>query len=277
MNLEINEYKPSASLSAFVELFWKGNFNLNSTRLFTQRVIPNGYVELVIHTNDSHCELLQGSDFSYSPDYLLIGIHTKPYDVNFRSNVKVFGIRFKPEGVYSIFGIPAADIHHNFIDAESVFCKLFKEFCSSLRESESVSQMIFQTEDFLNKRISSRNLNVNYLIKAADIIRKSNCKLSVEQLAEKVNISTRQLEREFKYKLGMSPKSYMRIARLNAVNRRILNGERVDLTALSFSSGYADQAHFIRDFKNFTGESPKIFLGKKDQYLVNPNTADLVC
>jgi len=276
MNLEINEYKPSASLSALVELFWQGNFNLNSTRLFTQRVIPNGYVELVIHTNDGHCELLQGTDYSHSPDYLLIGLYTRPYDVQFRSNVKVFGIRFKPEAIYSIFGIPAAEIHHNFIDAESVSCKLFKEFCSRLRELELVSRMISLTEDFLIKRIGSQNLNLHYIEKAVEIIRKSNCKLSVNQLADKVHISTRQLEREFKYKLGMSPKSYMRIARLNEVNRRILNGERVDLTELSFSSGYSDQSHFIREFKNFTGESPKIFLSKKDQYIVNPNTADLV-
>lgn len=276
MNIDIKEYKPSAHLSPFIELYWSGNFNFNSDELLTQRVIPYGYVELIIHLNDFHCELLQGSDYSSSPDYTLIGLYTRPYDVQFRNHVKVFGIRFKPEAIYHAFGLPAAEVHHSFIDMETAADRLFGEFCLRLRESDSTTQMISLTENYLLKKIRSSRLNLYYLNKAAALIRESNGSISVDELAGKVYISTRQLEREFKNKLGLSPKSYIRIARLNQVNRKIQSGERIDLTELSFSSGYADQAHFIRDFKQFTGESPKVFLSKKDQFIVNPNTADLI-
>jgi AraC-like DNA-binding protein len=47
------------------------------------------------------------------------------------------------------------------------------------------------------------------------------------------------------------------------------------LTDVSYACGYADQAHFIRDFKRFTGESPKNFIKQKERFIVNPNAASL--
>ena len=66
----------------------------------------------------------------------------------------------------------------------------------------------------------------------------------------------------------------MRLARLNEVNRILTNGRRLLLTDVSYICGYSDQAHFIRDFKHFTGESPTIFIREKDRYIVNPNSAE---
>jgi AraC-like DNA-binding protein len=276
MSFNTKEYRPINQLDPYVESFWTGSFNLNSTDLLTQRVIPNGYIELIIHLTDYHCELLQGPDYLPSPDYTLIGLFIKPYDVHFRNLVKVFGIRFKPEGIYHIFGIPASELHHNFTDMETVAGRLFGEFCSRIKESYSTFNMISLTEKYLIDNINKSKLNLYYLNKAAEIIRKSNGNISIDELAGKVYISSRQLEREFKQKLGISPKSYMRIARLNKVNRKIKNGERINLTGLSFSAGYSDQAHFIKDFRHFTGVSPKVFINKKEDFIINPNTLDFL-
>jgi AraC-like DNA-binding protein len=275
MNVITRHYKPSSELSPYVELFWTGDFNFNSTDLLSQRVIPYGYVELIIHLTDSHCELLQGSNFSPSPDYTLIGLFTEPYDIQFRENVKVFGIRFKPEGIYHAFGFPASEMHQSFEDMDNIEGKNFRNFTSKLREVKTVSEMILLAEKYLLKNINSSKLNLYYLNHAAEIIRNKNGILSMNELASMVYIGARQLEREFKQKLGISPKRYMRIARLNEVNRKIINGDRVDLTDLSYSTGYSDQAHFTRDFKHFTGESPMVFISKKERYIVNPNSADL--
>jgi AraC-like DNA-binding protein len=274
MSIEIKEYKPSESLRPYVEFFWTGNFNTICVDLLSRRVIPYGYVELIIHISDAHCELLQGKVHSPSPDYTLIGMFTKYYDVHFRKLVKVFGIRLKPEGFYHVFGTPASEIHQNFFDMESVAGKKFREFCSGLKEKTSANQMISSAEKYLLNNISSCRLNFYYLHAAAEIIRKTKGTISINDLAGKVYISTRQLEREFRQKLGISPKGYMRIARLNEVNRRIINGDRVDFTDITYSAGYADQAHFIRDFRNFTGESPGVFINKRHRFIVNPNSSD---
>lgn len=276
MNVEIKEYKPSQKLNPYVELFWSGDFNLNAVNFLSQRVIPYGYVELIIHLTDNHCELLQGVEHAPSPDYTLIGLFTKPYDVHFRNHVKVFGIRFKPEGIYHAFGVPASEVHQNYADMEAVAGSQFKDFCSRLRETESTEEMISLTEEYLFNKISSNKVNLYYLNLAAELIRNYNGNITIPELAGKVYISSRQLEREFKQKIGISPKGYMRIARLNDVNRKIISGRRIDLTEVSFSSGYSDQAHFIRDFKQFTGESPKVFINHREKFIVHPTTSDFL-
>lgn len=84
-----------------------------------------------------------------------------------------------------------------------------------------------------------------------------------------VYISLRQLEREFKQKVGITPKQYHRIARLNDVYRRLEDNQQVEFTKIAFDCGYSDQAHFIRDFKSIMGVKPTIFIKEKQQYIVN--------
>ncbi len=274
MDTAIKEYSPSLRIGAYVELFWFGRFNLNQTALLSQRVIPNGYIELIIHLTDAHCELLQGRDYESSPDYTLIGLFTQPYDVHFRETVSVFGIRFKPEGLYHVFGMPASEIHAAFTDMESVAGRNFREYTNKMRASGSVAEMIRLSEKYLLKNVNRLRLDLSYLNRAAEIIRRKKGLISMDELAGKAYISMRQLEREFKQKVGISPKNYMRIARLNEVNRILTNGRRLLLTDVSYTCGYSDQAHFIRDFKHFTGESPKKFIKERDRYIVNPNASE---
>lgn len=274
MRVNIREYNPPFSLSPYIELFWSGEFNINSVDILRQRVIPNGYVELIIHLSDTHCELSSNSSFSSSPDYTLIGMYTKPYNVHFKETVKVFGIRFNPEGLLQIFGIPAAEFHEGYVDIESLSLKDFRDFCNRLRELKKIENMISASEKYFLKKIDGCKTNLYYLNRAAEIIRKKDGLISIDELAGNVFIGKRQLEREFKQRLGLSPKHYMRLARLNKVNRLILEGKRFDLSELSYICRYADQAHFIRDFKHFTGEAPKLFINKLDKFIVNPNVAD---
>lgn len=276
MSVNVREYRPSPDLSPYIEYFWGGRFNTNSIDFFSQRVVPNGYIELIVHLSDLHCELLDNSKFNSSPDFLLIGLYSLPYQVNFKGAVDVFGIRFKPEGLHQIFGIPASEFVSNYVDIESLSLRRFRDHCNILKDKNSIGEMIKHTEYFFRMNLKESKINLYYLNLAVDLIRKSDGLISVNDLSNKVFISKRQLEREFKQKIGMSPKSYIRLARLNKVNRLIIEGKRIDLSDLSFICGFSDQAHFIRDFKEFTGEAPKVFINKLDQFIVNPNNSDLL-
>lgn len=275
MSVIFNEFKPSDQLKPYVEFFWTGSFNTGDSAFFAQRVIPNGYVELIIHLSDFHCELFQGKDYEPSPNFTIIGMFTKPYDVHFRKKVNVLGIRFKPEGIFHVFGIPAAEIGSDFTDIKNITGRRFMEFTEQLKETRSVAAKILLAEKYLYRNLDRNRINLYYLNLAAELIRDRKGMLTIEELSAKVYISRRQLEREFKQKLGISPKFYMRIARLNEVNRQIQNGHRFMLSDLAYSSGYTDQAHFIKDFKYFTGESPSVFVRDKDRFIINPNRADM--
>lgn len=271
MDIEMIEHKPAQQLQPFVELFWEGKFNIRKKSKLIQNVVPNGFVELIIHSTDIHCDLLSDNIWSSSPDYTIIGLYTRPYEVQFRSLVNVFGIRFKPEGIYNLFGIPASVFSEQYEDMELVLGKDFRDYCSAIRESATKDQKLLLTNRYLINQLQKHHPELSYVNRAAELIRNSDRITKIDELAGKVYISLRQLEREFKYKVGTTPKRYFRIARVNEVYKKLETANNIDFTRLAFETGYADQAHFIRDFKNFTGANPLLFSKTRDQFIVNAN------
>lgn len=269
MDTIIHEFPPAPLLQPYIKTYWTGEFNAQGNSLLIQQVLPNGYIELIFHFGNYHCLLYQNNNWEKSPNYTLIGLFTKPYEVRFNEKVTVFGIRFKPEGIYSLFKIPASQFSHSYLDMQNVLSNDFKTFTQMLQESKSANEMIMKTEQFLLRNLQQNDINIYYLNYAAETIRKTFGLLRIDELMQKTYISQRQLEREFKEKIGITPKQYMRISRLNEINRIMKTDSLNRLTTLSYLNGFADQAHFIREFKDFTGTSPLKFLKNRDHFIVN--------
>ncbi|MFH5883582.1 helix-turn-helix domain-containing protein [Halalkalibaculum sp. DA3122] len=272
MSIHITEYRPIEYLQPYVELFWKGDFNVTRMAEFRQQVVPNGFLELIIHLSEQHCDLPYDGNWSKSPDYTIIGLYTKPYEVRFCELVNTFGIRFKPEGIYNLFGVPASLFSESYDDMEQVLGPSFREYCSKMMEASNCDEMLKLTEKYLLNQLERNTSELTYVNYAAEMIRKSEDFNKIEEIPGKVYVSLRQLEREFKNKIGTTPKRYMRIARLNEVHKKLESNQELELTQVAFDCGYADQAHFIRDFKSIMGVNPTLFIKKRDQFIVNHPT-----
>lgn len=272
MSIFINEYQPSENLRPFVELYWEGSFNTNESGQISLQTIPNGCLELIIHLNDLHCDLNKNDAWSQTPDYMILGLFTQPYEVQFQGFVKVFAIRFKPEGLYNIFGMPVAIFKDSFEDMALVLGHKFRDFSHRIKEEKCVAAMINRTEQYLLSCLNKNKIDLNYVNLAANLIRKTKG-IRIEDLPGKVYISQRQLEREFKDRVGISPKHYLRITRINEVLRLLNTNQNMDLTNVAYYCGYFDQAHFINDFKSITGINPSIFIRDKEQFIANPGLA----
>ena len=74
-------------------------------------------------------------------------------------------------------------------------------------------------------------------------------------------ISGRHLRRRFKEVVGISPKYFARIVRFHQVASHIENEKRLDFAHVAAQYGYADQAHLIREFRQFSGKTPLQFAG----------------
>ncbi|NJB87514.1 AraC-like DNA-binding protein [Lewinella marina] len=91
---------------------------------------------------------------------------------------------------------------------------------------------------------------------------------SVQGLSRAVGISRRQLQRIFRKRLGVSPKVYLRFYRFERTFRFLQRHGWVPLSAVAFRYGYADAAHLIREFRAFTGATPRVLLREESEALV---------
>jgi AraC-like DNA-binding protein len=77
----------------------------------------------------------------------------------------------------------------------------------------------------------------------------------------------RQLERHFRKQIGISPKQLSKAIRLQATLNLLLNKKSETLTDIAYESDYFDQNHFIKDFKDLVGVTPKEYLGNENMAL----------
>ena len=268
MSISIKEHTPSELLNPYISFYRESTFNTLAKSIFSLKVIPHGCIDLIIHLDDRHCNLAFYNSWQYSPDFTLIGLYTKPYEVRFKDQVNVYNIRFKPEGINELFGIPASEFGNNSANTGDLLGKSYQYFFEAVREAKSFEDRINHTEQYLKKQLYNNTCNLrNYVQLASQIIREHNFNISIDDLSDKVCISARQLEREFKKKIGVTPKMYMRISRINQVHSILSQNKYLNFADLSYQLGYSDQAHFVRDFKTFTGDPPTIFLNEKERFL----------
>ena len=267
MGVQIRDFVPAAALRPYVLQYWEGTFNGMPSAVLEQKVLPSGYIELVLHLSEARCELKVQSGWETSAAFSLVGFWTTPFLLQFRDKVQTFAIRFKPEAVYFIFGIPAAEFINCSANLEDTFGSCFTSFCYQIEALKTVEERIQLTDTYLLNRLKKAQNRESYVQRAAELIRHQGGETTVESLSQEVCISTRQLEREFKNKLGLSPKSYMRIARLNKVMELLNQKSFKSLAQLSYYCGYADQAHFIREFKQLTGELPSLYASDQEGFM----------
>lgn len=274
MNIQVEEYRPADALRPYVQRFWTGRFSPLQAHSLTQRIPPHGFLDVIIHLTDHHCDLVGSAGWNQSPDYMLIGVQRVAYEVRFTRAVEVFAIRFKPAGFCSLFGVPVGELVDAHEDLVAVLDARFRDFAGRLREAPDVVERLRTAERYLLE--AAADPEFTYLNRATELIRTSAGKLRVADVADRVHISRRQLERAFQRALGLSPKQYMRIARLNLVQALLRSGTHHGLADVAHRAGYADQAHFSREFKRLVGECPTRFLSEQDAYAVldtGPGTA----
>ena len=93
--------------------------------------------------------------------------------------------------------------------------------------------------------------------------------ISLPTVQNELNITERSLERYFKQYVGISPKLYARINRFQTALETLRKSNFDSLTDIAYQNNYFDQSHFIRDFKEFAGTTPKHFLHQANEQVAN--------
>ena len=256
LHMKYETYKPGPDLEDFVKCYWTLKVEREKVPP-RQRIIPDGCMEMIFHHGDLFKQYLQSGEAIEQPRCFVFGQITCPLEVEPTGAVDIFSVRFCPEGFTPFATVPVVDIENRAVSLEDLFGLEGKIFQEHVLSAVSVQDRIGFCEQFLKKRFVT-NESVDRTVKACvDCMLSLNGQISVSGLSEEMNMHRRQIERRFAITIGLSPKQLAKVLRLQGALKRLMHKNYNSLTELAYEGEYYDQAHFIRDFKEFTGLTPR--------------------
>ena len=253
-------FEPSYDLTTIIKCYWK----LESPKEETpekQTIVPDGCMEMIFHYGDPYRQYTENGNSIIQPKCFVIGQLTRPLEVESTGETRIFSVRFHPNGFLPFATISIKEMKNTAVPLEKLFGKDGQEIEQKILNANTTSERIKLIETFLLNRLTNIE-TIDRIVKSTiETILTANGQLSVDELSKQTNISRRQLERKFSSSIGLSPKQLSKTIRLQATLKMLLNKKFTSLTALAYESEYYDQAHFIKDFKELTGFTPKEFYG----------------
>ncbi|RED95310.1 AraC family transcriptional regulator [Marinoscillum furvescens] len=265
MNYET--YHPHPNLAAIVKCHWTLEVpgDLEAPK---QRVIPDGCIEMCFILGDDVRRFTDENEFIIQPRTMVFGQITKPYYVQPTGYVNTFAVRFYPFGFANIINRPIAEL----ADKETPLTELFgeratRELEQKIINATATSSRIEAVESFLLQQLTDQSTVENIVKSTIDALAQSKGSASIDSILTDDPSKRRNLERKFSKQVGISPKQLGKIIRLQAALKMMLDNPEETLTQVAYENEYYDQAHFIKDFKAFTGINPKNYLSDDQMML----------
>lgn len=255
-------YNPSEDLKPFVKSYW----TLESSAQHPsekQVIVPDGCVEMIFHYGDPYKQYLENGDSLIQPLCFVIGQLTRPLEIEPTGTIGIFSVRFHPNGFMPLTALPLQTFENTAVPLNLIFEEEGKLLVEKMQTATSTADRILIIEEFLQTRLTSTSTVDRTVKSAVDTLLTANGQLSVEKLSDSTQINRRQLERKFAKLIGLSPKQLAKTIRLQATLKQLLDNQDLTLTTLAHENDYFDQSHFIKDFKDLTGLTPKEFYGSQ--------------
>jgi len=255
------KFSPDPALLPFVECY----FVWQSDELISQELVvespPAGFCSIVFNSGSGY--LLQNKKYERLevPKQFISGQSIYSYRLFLKGNISIAGIVFKPAALASLFDLPVFEYTEERIELARVFNKdLVNKTATEISEAGDIMRRVKILEEFVLAACEHRIPQTDYIDCAANLIVDKNGLLHVHELMENIYMSRRNFERKFFRKVGLSPKYYARIRKIGYLMNLIAGKKKADWPAIFSACEYYDQSHFIKDFLEFTGRTPKQYL-----------------
>jgi len=226
-----------------------------------QRIIPDGCIEMAFILGDDIKRYTSGADFILQPRAMVLGQTIAPFYIEPTGYVNSFAIRFYPYGFANFVSVPVKNLANTETPLSSLFGKtVSEELEQKIVQATNTVERIAIIEKFLLSRLTGE-ATIDRIVKTTvDMLFSEGGSLAIKTIFKGDLSKRRQLERKFLKHIGISPKQLGKVIRLQAALKMVIRQQSGSLTKIAYESDYYDQAHFIKDFKEFTGTNPKDFL-----------------
>ncbi len=259
---------PSFPLNQFVESFiYYKNYQPEHS---IDRFLPDGNINLVIDLKEEPQYIYDNhtlKEIQACKKVWFSGIRNHFITIPSGRDSEMFIVNFLKGKAYSFARTPLYELTDHVVDGELVLTSQILELRELLlEEPDPFKKFAIAEKNFLHAfgKYFEENPFIHYavqqIIAAPDIT-------SIDSICRKVGYSQKHMIHMFKKHVGLTPKSFLKVIRFQKVIEEIERKNPIHWSRLAIDTGYYDQAHFISDFKNFSGFTPKEYMLMKNHML----------
>ncbi|MFP3914193.1 MAG: DUF6597 domain-containing transcriptional factor [Actinomycetota bacterium] len=235
-------------LDRFVDRFWAVSWALGEGRSHTQKLVTHPVVNLVFEEGAA----------------LLSGVITDTFERRLRGRGRVLGVMFRPGGFRPFLGRSLSTITDRTLPISDVFGPEGEALARRLDLSE-IDPAREEVSSFLASRAPETPTRGEEVSEIVELVQADPSIASVSELASRLQVHPRRLQRLFAEHVGVSPRWVVQRARLHAAAEEATRRERRSWGELAAALGYSDQAHLTRRFREAMGEPPGRYAARLDR------------
>jgi AraC-like DNA-binding protein len=266
--MRLSSYSPGPPLDAFVDAMWLHESG-PGPGTSKERVLPTGQMQMIINLHDNRFSNFVGENEELGEDLpgaIISGTWSGYVTIDASELVSVMGVSFKAGGSFPFLGAKAGELRDVDAPLEALWGRDARDLRSRLIEAPTPAQKFRILESYLLEK-ADRPLETHRAVGyALDAFKRVPHGRTIAEVTEQVGLSARRFIEVFDEYVGLTPKLFCRVHRFQQVLRRVHTAKEVSWAEVANDCGYFDQAHFIRDFKAFSGINPTAYLKVRGEY-----------
>ena len=250
-------YTPQPPLAAFVDCIWYSE-GLQGTHA-RERLLPNGESGIVFDLREEPVRIYDAQEIgkfvTYSPA-IFCGARVDCFIIDTSQQERVIGIQFRPGGAFPFLKMPAGEVANDTYSLDDIWPGKAAAIRDALMSARDVAAMFSLLERLLLAQLRGSSPLHPAVAFAVNRLTRPAYSPRIRDLADRVGLSSRRFIELFRDQTGLTPKSFQRVRRFQHVLNSLRASGEENWTALAYRCGYYDQAHFIHDFRLFSGMTP---------------------
>lgn len=244
---------PSPVLRPYIQQYWIIQHPGLAQASRPEFIHPSGGYGLVFNLGDSFWidgAMGQGAIF-------LDGCNTVSRQLYFAGKVMALGIRFFPGKAYPFLQVPLHHLQNEVLLLDDIAqSSLMQALAEQIYTAPTLMAKINILETWLFNQLKHIEDASAVVPVSIQTLKKRHHELSIKQLADKLYLSQRQLERLYRKEVGFTPKQYTRLLRIEQARDHLKRQLHISTAQIGAELGFYDQPHFIREFRAVVGMTP---------------------
>ncbi|SNR32622.1 helix-turn-helix transcriptional regulator [Flavobacterium sp. ov086] len=249
------EILPSVILAPYIKNYTIVTIEKN---LDNEVFYPSGYVDFIVNISEGAAATIINGNRKDTPSIELLGHLTLPTRLTVAQGTSILIARIYPHASALFFSDPLSEFTNYATDMYDVALGENRELYDRVMETDGLTNKINILETYFLEQLKKNETR----LKKVSMVQALNHHISLDHqqldlpvLAQQSGLSERYIQKLYLSNIGISPAAYTSVLRFNKSLQLVLNTTQ-SLTEIAYDCGYYDQAHFIKEFRKFTGITP---------------------